>query len=127
LMAGRRGPMTASCAGQGGRSHPRQPIVTIGNNPSKGLPGGDPGERRTWRGWMADPAIWELLQPCRPWPNPHRLAIAYRQRFGRFAGGDSRRPTVYAYSRAEVVELARWLQEQQAAARPVYPTGGQGR
>jgi hypothetical protein len=76
---------------------------------------------------MADPAIWELLQPCRPWPNPHRLAIAYRQRFGRFAGGDSRRPTVYAYSRAEVVELARWLQEQQAAARPVYPTGGQGR
>jgi hypothetical protein len=55
---------------------------------------------------MADPAIWELLRQCDPWPTPHQLARAYRLRFGRPPGGDPNRPTVYAYSRAEVLELA---------------------
>jgi hypothetical protein len=94
-----------------------QSTVTIRNNPGKGAPPVDPGERRTWWGWMRDEAIWQKVRLCQPWPNlqpnPHQIARAYRQRFGRPPSGDSRRPTVYAYSRAEVVELAHWLQERQ--------------
>jgi hypothetical protein len=59
---------------------------------------------------MRDEATWLELLQCQPSPNPHRLARAYRQRFGRLPGGDSNRPTVYAYSRAEVLELARSLE-----------------
>lgn len=66
-------------------------------------------EPRTWWGWMRDPAVWDALTRCQPWPTPQRLARAYRKRFGRSpAGGSPGQP--HRYSRAEVLELAAWLQ-----------------
>jgi hypothetical protein len=73
-----------------------------------------------------DGETWEALTHCDPWPTPHRLARAYRERFGRPPeGGWPGRP--FRYSRAEVLELAAWLQERQAAAAPVRFRRGAGR
>ena len=71
-------------------------------------------ERRTWRGWMRG-ETGQALGRCSPFPTPHRLAQAYRERFGRPPGVGCP-GLAYRYTRAEVLELARWLQERQAAA-----------
>jgi hypothetical protein len=87
-------------------------------------PATDPApERRTWRGWMTG-ETWEALSHCRPFPGPIGLARAYRERFGRSPyGGWPGQPL--SYTRAEVLELAAWLQERQAAAATVRRGAGQ--
>jgi hypothetical protein len=106
------------------RNHPNGPNPDVQNGDAAdaqaltGRPAADPSpERRTWREWMRG-ETWEALTHCQPFPGPVRLARAYRERFGQppGVGGPG---LAYRYSRDEVLELARWLQERQAAAAPV--------
>jgi hypothetical protein len=68
----------------------------------------------------------QALGRCQPFPTPHRLARAYRERFG-MPPGVGCPGLAYTYTRAEVLELARWLLERQTAAAPVRFRRGAGR
>ena len=123
--------MNSLCVSQGGDSHPCRYVATIRNNPGQGGAPSDLGERRTWWDWMRDETIWQQVRLCQPWPNPqpnpHQIARGYRELYGRSPRGDLRRPKVYAYSRAEVLEVACWLRERQTLANVFSFGAGTGR